>query len=106
MLERPLEGTDFGHHEEACVRRQELRDCVDGGMGAVGRRECIIDIDLAKFGQALGKLRIIAFFPAVVAKVLEDGYLARPERSHAALRFITDAIANEMYGRLAHQLLK
>ena len=72
LLEQVRKCLDLGLHEQARVGRQEGRDAHGRGMGAVGRPEGVVHVDVAIRGQCPGKGRIVLLLGSVEAQVLQD----------------------------------
>ena len=75
---------EFLLHEEAGDCRQEARNALGGGVGAVGRAEGIVHVDLAQGRQRLGQIEVVLFLAGVEAGVLKHQHIAGLEgRGHS-----------------------
>ena len=79
VLEELREHRDLALHQQPGVGRQELGDPDGRGVGAVGRPEGVVDVDVRVRRQLLGELRVVLLLLGVEAQVLEEEELARPE---------------------------
>src|SRR5204863_1861163 len=85
-------------HEKAGDRRLEhVRDRFRGRVGAMGRAERIVHIEIAQGGERFGELGIVFLFPRPEARVLDerDAAARQAPRGWDAYR----RIGNELDGR-------
>ena len=78
-LEEPRQRLDLALHEQAGIGGQQLGDADRRGVGAVGRAECVVDVELGVVGQRLREGRVVLLLLDVEAEVLEQQRLARPQ---------------------------
>ncbi len=76
VLEQAREVADLALHEQAGVGRQELGHADGRGVGAVGRAEGVVDVDVAVARQRRRELRVVGLLLVVEAEVLEQQQLA------------------------------
>src|SRR5262249_14305481 len=82
-------------HGAAGIGRQPVSDALDRGVGAVRRREGVVDEDVAERGQLRDEGGIVAFLARVEAGVLQAQDVARLHGIHRGRRPFADAILRE-----------
>ena len=58
-------------------------------------RECVVDIDVAEFGQGPRKILRIRLFALVEAEIFEKSDLPGPKRRNDPFRLFADAVSSE-----------
>ena len=72
IAERDGQRLELRLHGAAAIGRQLVRDALGRGVGAVGGREGVVDIDVAELGHLLDESRIVLLLALVEAGVLEQ----------------------------------
>src|SRR5205823_10071313 len=86
---------ELGLHQLAGGGRQQMRQCCDRSMRAVGSRERVVDIEVAELGKGPRELRRIRLLALVEAKIFEERHFAWAERRDHPSRLWADAIGRE-----------
>ena len=68
------------------------------GVGAVGRAERVVDVDVRRRHQRRREVRVVRFFLRVEAEVLEQGHAARPGLRDRPLRRLSHAVRGAAHG--------
>ena len=64
------------HQEPGGGFRHEMRDALDRRVGAMGRAERVVDVQLGQGGQLLRELRVVLFFLRMKPEILEQHHTA------------------------------
>src|SRR6266478_456033 len=64
-------------------------------MGAMRRREGVVDVEIAERGERLRESRIVLLLRRMKAEIFEERHLSRPEPVHDGARLLADAILGE-----------
>ena len=103
VAQQAAEDLQLADHQQAGHRRQVVRDALGGGVGAVGRAEGVVDVDVGEAGQLLREDGVVGRLLGVEAQVLEQQHLARRERRRRRLDGRADAVVRGRH-RAAEQL--
>ena len=81
LLQFVAEELQFAFHQQAggalaAALGHDAGHAFGRGMGAMGRAERVVDIDVRHLGQLLGKSRVVGFFLVVIADVLQQQHVA------------------------------
>ena len=82
----------------ARLPRKERRHAGRRGVGAVGRAERVVDVDVGEGRELEAERRVVALLAGVEAQVLEEDDPAGRKRSDGFLRLLSDAVACERDG--------
>ena len=105
VLEERSHELDLLLDQEAGIAGQIVGDTLRGGVGAVGRAEGVVAIDVAVAGKGLGELGVVALLFLVEPDVLQEEDLTRLEGLDLGLDLASDDIGGELDGD-AEQLLE
>jgi hypothetical protein len=76
IAQRGVERVQFAPHGFAGIGGDVVGDAFGRGVGAVGGREGVVDVEVAQIRQLLGEDRIIGLFRRVEAHVLQQDHAA------------------------------
>ena len=85
-LEELRQHLDLALHQEPGIGRQELGDADGRRVGAMGRPERVVDVDVGVGGERGGEGRIVLLLLDMEAQVLEQEHLAGSEALDRVLR--------------------
>jgi hypothetical protein len=98
-FEDAAERGQLAQHQQARRRwLQVARDGGDGGVGAVRRREGVVDVAVGQLGELPGEAVVVLLFLGMEAQVLEQEHLARLQRLRLRPRGRADAVGRERDG--------
>ena len=74
-----------------------LGDAVGGGVGAVGRAEGVVHVDIGERRKGLGEPLVVLLLLGVEPEVLEQQHVAGPHALHQMLHVRADAVLGELH---------
>jgi hypothetical protein len=92
-----VESVQLRGHQLAGVRGQIVRDPYDGCVRAVGRRERVIDVQIAVGGELARELRVVLLFLGMEPHVLQQKHLPDLKAADGRLCHRTHAIRRERH---------
>ncbi len=90
-----MQRIELGEHELASVSREVVGHAYHGSVGAMGRGEGVVDVDLAKRRELSRELGVVLLLLGMEADVLEQQHLARLQPAHSGLGDRPDAVGYE-----------
>ncbi len=75
VLEDALQRPHLALQQPPRGRREQVRHCLGGGVGAVRGAEGVVDLEVGERAVALGQLGIVLGLPRLVTDVLEHHHL-------------------------------
>jgi hypothetical protein len=98
IAERRVERIEFAAHGFAGIGRDVVGDAFGRGVGAMGGREGVVDVEVAEIRQLLGEDRIIGLFRRVEAYVFQKNHAASVQIANGLHGVRADAVVGEADG--------
>ncbi len=95
IAERRLQRLQLLLHREAGIGRQEMREALGRGVGAVRRREGVVDVEIAERRHLGRERRIVLLLAGVIAGVLHQDHPAGRQRVDRRPGGRADAVVGE-----------
>ncbi len=96
LAQQPAQALHLLVHEEAGRRLGHVRDHPDRrGVGAVGRAERVVDVDIGVGGQGAGEAVLVGLLARVEAQVLEQRDLPVAQIGHHLARAVADRLVGQ-----------
>ncbi len=84
------------HQEPDRARGHEFGNAGGGGVGAMGRSERVVDIDIGQLRELLAERVVVGFFLVVIAEIFQQRDFAVLEFRGGLLGLFADAIIDEL----------